>query len=189
MSDANCLIAAALALAACVALAGPARADGTWPGALERGSAPVPQFGSAFAIDLGRPDVAAPTAADLEISLTGPDHSVLHFLFSPRTLSGDTVGLGSTVTGNYAGLAWSVFDNNRLFGNFALSGALNRQPMDDPTRRYAPLLSLHSTFQLGYDVGAQQSLSLALDHAAPAPYDGDRSAFGESLQLQYGYHF
>ena len=70
------------------------------------------------------------------------------------------------------------------------SGAVNPKAAADPTRRlYGPLLSLHSTIELGYDVGAQQNLSLALDHAQPAPLAGDRSAFGEYLRLQYGYHF
>lgn len=171
-----------------VALALPALADSTTSasGALVRGGASLPRFEPSFPLEIGPPPPSTNLAPneDLEISLSSPDHGVLHFLFSPRAVSGETFGFGSTVTGNYAGFAWNIFNNNQLFGNIALTGAVNREALDDPTRRlYGPLFSLHSTVELGYSFNAQQSLSLSLDHATPSPY------YGNDLRLRYGYHF
>lgn len=185
------LAAAALAAAA---LAAPAVAQTTTAiaggSALVRGGAPLPDFKSSFPLEIGDPDPVAAAKNDLEISLTTPNHSVLHFLFSPRTLSGETPGIGATPGTNYAGLAWNIFDSDRLFGSIALSGAVNHAAGEDPTRRlYGPLIGLHSTFELGYAFDPRQILSFDVDQANPAPYLGDRSAFGESLRVQYGYHF
>jgi hypothetical protein len=156
----------------------------TGSGALVRGGAPLPRFIPNFPIELSPPGAEQSPQENLEISLTSPDHSVLRFLFSPRAVSGETFGFGSTVTGGYAGLAWSIFDNDRFFGAVALTGAVNRLALEDPSRRlYGPLMSLHSTFELGYSFNAQQSLSLSLDHASPAPF------YGNDLRLRYGYHF
>jgi hypothetical protein len=164
----------------------PARADNaasSGTGALVRGGAPLPRFNSSFPIEIGHPTTPLETDENLEISLTSPDHSVLHFLFSPRAVSGQTLGFGSTVTGNYAGLAWNIFDNDKLFGNIAVTGAVNRDALDNPGwRLYGPLFSMHSTFELGYSFNSAQSLSLSLDHASPSP-------FGNDLRLRYGYHF
>jgi hypothetical protein len=185
-------LGAAAAVAILAALPGLAMADGLGSGgtALVRGGAVMPRFTSSFPIDVG--DAVTDTAPreNLEISLTSPDHGVLRFLFSPRTLAGETNGFGPMVTGNYVGLAWNIFNGNRLFGSIAFAGAINRETPEDPTRRlYGPLLSLHSTVELGYAFGPQQSLSLALDHATAAPYFGDRSVPGDYLRLRYGYHF
>ncbi|HEY3918698.1 MAG TPA: hypothetical protein VGL83_12945, partial [Stellaceae bacterium] len=122
--------------------------------------------------------------------LTTPDHSVLRFLFSPRSLALETPSVGQTPGVDYAGVAWNLFDYKQLFGSVAFSSAVNRQGNSDPTSRlYGPLISLHSTFELGYSLAPRQSLSLDLDQATPAPYLGDRTATGENLRLQYGYHF
>lgn len=192
MSGATLRLAAAAALVASFALAAPAFADGFGNTGLVRGGAPLPRFNSSFPIELGAPAPAAEAGSreNLEISLTSPDHGVLRFLFSPRTLSGETYGFGPTVTGNYVGLAWNIFDSHRLFGSIGFAGAVNRVMPEDPTRPYgSPLFSLHSTLEFGYELGAQQSLSLALDHATASPYLGDRSAPGDFLRLRYGYHF
>ncbi len=168
-----------------IATASPAFADGVPSGAvLVRGGAALPHFDSSFPIEPGKGDTAPLLGENLEVSLTSPDRGVLRFLFSPRLLAGDTYGYGPTVTGNYVGLAWNIFDNNQLFGSVALTGAVNRQALEEPGQRlYGPLMSLHSTLELGYAFNAQQSLSLALDHAGPQPY------FGDFLRLRYGYHF
>jgi hypothetical protein len=179
------LFGAMTLVAAAAAFAVPALADGITMGggALVRGGAALPRFNPSFPIDIG-PGPSATASDNLEISLTSPDHSVLRFMFSPRIVSGETYGFGSTVTGNYVGLAWNIFDNDRFFGSIALTGAVNRQALDDPSRRlYGPLMSMHSTFELGYSFNAQQSLSLSVDHASPAPY------FGNDLRLRYGFHF
>ncbi|HVA12009.1 MAG TPA: hypothetical protein VNF99_02050 [Stellaceae bacterium] len=182
------------ALLAMAAPAAPARADGTTTlagkSALVRGGAPLPQFNTSFPIEIGNPDPVSAARSDLEISLTTPDHNVLRFLFSPRSLAGETPGVGTTLGTNYAGVAWNLFDHDRMFGSVALSGAVNHALDNDPTSRlYGPLISLHSTFELGYAFDPRQSLSFDVDHANPAPYFGDRTTPAENLRLQYGYHF
>jgi hypothetical protein len=185
---------AAAALSGAAILAAPAFAGGpaaTGSTALVRGGAALPHFSLGLPLDVGTPGPAAAGSENLEISLTSPDHSVLRFLFSPRAVGGDTYGYGPTVTGNYVGLAWNIFDNSRLFGSIGLGGAVNREGLDDPSRSFygEPLLSLHGTLELGYAFSGRQSLSLALDHATPAPYLGDRNAAGDYLRLRYGVHF
>jgi len=186
-------LAIALILVA-ASFAGSARAENASAvggnAALVRGGAPLPQFNTSIPIPIGNPDPVGAAKSDLEISLTTPDHSVLHFLFSPRSVAGQTPGFGATAGSGYAGLAWNIFDNNGLFGSIALSGAVNHRLNNDPTSRlYGPLISLHSTFELGYSVGPRQSLSFDVDHAQAAPVLGDRNIPAENLRLQYGYHF
>jgi hypothetical protein len=172
---------------------GEARADGVaiaGSSALVRGGAPLPQFNTSFPIQIGTPDPVGAPKSDLEISLTSPDHSVLHFLFSPRSLAGVTPSVGGTAGAQYSGLAWNIFDNDRLFGSIALTGAVTRPLNTDPTTRlYGPLISLHSTFELGYAFDPRSSLSFDIDHANAAPVFGDHNVPGENLRLQYGYHF
>ncbi len=172
---------------------GQARADNTTIGkssALVRGGAPLPQFNTSFPIQIGNPDPVGAPKSDLEISLTSPDHSVLRFLFSPRSLAGVTPGVGKTAGAQYSGLAWNIFDNDRVFGSIALTGAVTRPLNNDPTNRlYGPMISLHSTFELGYAFDPRSSLSFDIDHANPAPVLGDRNVPNENLRLQYGYHF
>jgi hypothetical protein len=188
---------ALLVFALGLALGAPARADGTdataapASSALVRGGAAMPQFTGNFPMDFGSP-VMAPSSsgANLQSTIESSSDSVLHFLLTPQTLSGQSFGFNPAASNSYAGVGWNVFQANRLYGSIMFSGAANGIAGDDPTRRlYGPLLSLHSTLELGYDVGAQQNLSLAFDKAAPAPYAGDRSAYGEYLRFQYGYHF
>ena len=191
MRRALSMLCAGIALAAWGAFSMPipAFAGGlVGPPGLVRGGAPLPQFHSSFPIDLGTPGASA--RDNLEISLTSPNHSVLHFLFSPRALSGASYGFGPTITGSYAGLAWNVFDDDHLFGSIGFATAVDNLIDEDPTRQlYGPLLSLHSTFELGYQFNGQQSLSLALDRASPAPYFGDPNAIGNDLRIRYGLHF
>jgi hypothetical protein len=172
---------------------GQARADNTTIGknsALVRGGAPLPQFNTSFPIQIGNPDPVGAPKSDLEISLTSPDHSVVRFLFSPRSLAGVTPSVGKTAGTQYSGLAWNIFDSDRLFGSIALTGAVTRPLNNDPTNRlYGPLISLHSTFELGYSFDPRSSLSFDIDHANPAPLLGDRNVPAENLRLQYGYHF
>lgn len=157
---------------------------------LVRGGAPLPQFNTSFPIQIGNPDPVGAPKSDLEISLTSPDHSVLRFLFSPRSLAGVTPSIGSTAGMRYTGLAWNIFDNDKMFGSIALTGAVTHPLNNDPTNRlYGPLLSMHSTFELGYAFDPRSSLSFDIDHANPAPIFGDRNVPNENLRLQYGYHF
>lgn len=182
------LAAAALS----VALATSARADGTTPAAnsaLVRGGAPLPHFNTSYPLEIGNSEPVAGGKSDVEIALTTSDHSVLHFLFSPRSLFGRTPSIGATGGTNYAGLAWDLYDHNSVFSSIALSGAIDHPVFGDPTRFYGTLFSLHSTFELGYAFDPRQSLSLDLDHANPTPYFGDRNIPAENLRLQYGLHF
>jgi hypothetical protein len=188
------LVGTLLAAAAAGPLAvGEAHADSTTIGkssALVRGGAPLPQFNTSFPIQIGNPDPVGAPKSDLEISLTSPDHSVLHFLFSPRSLSGVTPSVGTTGGSQYSGLAWNIFDSDKMFGSIALTGAVTRPLNADPTNRlYGPLISLHSTFELGYVFDPRSSLSFDFDHANASPVLGDRNIPGENLRLQYGYHF
>jgi len=188
MSSALRLALVAAALVAAAATSASARADGLSSGgvgtSLVRGGAALPHFDTSFPIETNTPSSPPLIDHNLEISLSSPDHGVLRFLFSPRMLSGETYGYGPTVTGSYVGLAWNIFDTNRLFGSIALTGSVNRQTLDEPAPRFAPpALSMHSTLELGYAFNAQQSLSLALDH------DSSQSYFGDFLRLRYGYHF
>lgn len=189
MRRALAMLCAGVVLAAWGSFATRALADG--PDGLTglvRGGAPLPQFRSNFPINLGDPGASAHD--NLEISLTSSNHSVLHFLFSPRALAGTSYGFGPTITGSYAGLAWNVFDDDHLFGSIGFATAVDNLVDEDPTRQfYGPLLSLHSTFELGYQFSRWQSLSLALDHATPAPYLGDPNAIGDDLRIRYGLHF
>jgi hypothetical protein len=172
---------------------GQAHADSTTIGkssTLVRGGAPLPQFNTSFPIQIGNPDPVGAPKSDLEISLTSPDHGVLRFLFSPRSLSGVTPSVGQTAGTQYSGLAWNIFENDRIFGSIALTGAVTRPLANDPTSLlYGPMISLHSTFELGYAFDPRSSLSFDFDHANPAPVLGDRNVPGENLRLQYGFHF
>lgn len=185
------LIANAVALVATVALAMPALADGTTlsgsSASLVRGGAPLPSFGSGFSLDTNSVSTPPEAHNNLEIAVTSSDHGVLRFLFSPRVMAGETTnyGFGPTVTGSYVGLAWSIFDSDKLFGSVGLSGSVNRQALDSPVPRlYGPPFALHSSLELGYAFNAQQSLSLSLDHATPTPYAGS-----DNVRLRYGLHF
>ena len=189
MSRRNSLIAAAAVLAS-ASFALPALADSTALGsgsALVRGGAAFPSFNSSFPLDLASVGPAPATKSNLEIALTSPDHSVLRFLFSPRIMAGDTYNyqVGPTVTGTSVGLAWNIFDHDKLFGAVGLSGEVNRQALDSPVPKlYGPPFALHSSLELGYAFTSQQSLSLSLDHATPTPFTGS-----DNLRLRYGLHF
>ena len=187
------LLALILAVAGAASLGASAYADSTTlisNSALVRGGAVLPQFNTNLPVTIGNPDPVGAAKSDLEISLTAPDHSVLHFLFSPRSLAAQTPSFGMTPGTSYSGVAWNLFDSDRFSGSFALSSAVNPSLSADPTSKlYGPVISLHSTFELGYALDPQSSLSFDIDHANPAPYIGDRSASGENLRLQYGVHF
>lgn len=190
----GCVLAGLACVLLVAAVVSPARAeDGIRlvdsPG-LVRGGAPLPQFNTSFPTEIGKPDPVGAAKNDLNISLTTPNHNVLHFLFSPRSLAGETPSIGAFGGTSYAGLAWNLFDSDRLYSSFALSGAIDHWPIDGPmTQLYGPQFSIHSTLELGYSFDPRQTLWLDLDHASPAPYFGDRNVPAENLRLQYGYHF
>lgn len=172
-------------------LAGTAFADGPPPqapvssGTLVRGGAPLPEFHLGFLDGLySRP------ADDLEISLTAPGQSALRFLFSPRPVFGQSLDQGTGTTRRSAGLSWNIFEDNRLFGSLGFSGSMVHPGAEDPARHLQdPPLTMHSTLELGYQLGAQDSLSLSLDHASPSAFGADKTETGEALRLRYGYHF
>lgn len=186
------LLRGVLAAAAATLIAGAAFAGETGAssapgssGALVRGGAPLPEF------HLGFPgDALSEHSDDLEISLTSPGQSALRFLFSPRPIFGQSLDQTTGTSRNTAGLSWNIFENDKLFGSFGFSGSIVRPGAEDPARHlFDPPLTLHSTLELGYQLGDQHSLSLSLDRASPSSFGTDKTETGEALRLRYGYHF
>jgi len=190
------LLAATAAILA-IAAAGPALAGGpvsavsTNGVGLVRGGAPLPDFQIDFLSDLGTSPLALPRAntGDLDIALTSPDHSVLHFLFSPRPQFGFSLDKDTGTTRGYAGLSWNVFGFSGISGNLGLAGSVTQSGPEDPNRRLlGPPLALHSTFELGYQFGSQDSLSLSLDHATTPDFLNEHGDIN-NIHLRYGLHF
>jgi hypothetical protein len=176
------LAAAALLMAAPQALA--ASGGG---GALVPGGFPLPEFRLNFPDLLAGPPPMGPS--DLKISLTSPDKSVLQFLFSPRSQFGFSTDRETGTSRSYAGLSWNLFENSGFFGNLDLSGSFTRPGATELYRNdLGPPLALHSTFEFGYQLGAQHSLTLSLDHATAPDLFGDRYD-NNNLRLRYGLKF
>jgi hypothetical protein len=188
---------AAMAVILAIAGTGPAVAAGLTSAAstdgisLVRGGAPLPDFHIDFLSDLGTSPLALPGAntGDLDIALTSPDHSVLHLLFSPRPQFGFSLDKDTGTSRGYAGLNWNVFGFSGISGTLGLAGSMTRPSADDPTRRLlGPPLALHSTFELGYQFGNQDSLSLSLDHATAPDFLNEHGDIN-NIRLRYGLHF
>jgi len=170
---------------------GPALASATNGVNLVRGGAPLPDFQFNFLSDLGTSPLALPGAntGNLDIAVTSPDHSVLHFLFSPRPQFGFSVDRDTGTGRGYAGLNWNVFEFSGISGNLGIAGSLTRSSVDDPTKRLlGPPLELHSTFELGYQFGSEHSLSLSLDHATAPDFLNEHGDIN-NIRLRYGLHF
>lgn len=191
-----CGAAALLALAA----AGPAvAADQTQPladggSALVRGGAPLPEFHLNFLPDdaVGQALSWSGSNENLEIALTSPESGVFHFLFSPRSQWGFGPDRMTGVNRGYAGLTWSLFDNDRLFGSVGLAGTYDPGSTSpyDPLSRHplGPPLMMRGALEFGYQFGDQHSLSLRLDEGrAPDFRFGGEST--DNLQLRYGVKF
>jgi len=189
---------AALALLALAAAAPAVAADQTQPvgvdgGALVRGGAPLPEFrlnflpNDAVGQSLGLPG----TAGNLEIALTSPEDGVFHFLFSPRSQWGFGADRMTGVNRGYAGLSWSLFDNDRLFGSVGLAGTYDpgsASPYDPLRRPLGPPLMVRGALEFGYQFGQQHSLSLRFDEGRAPDFrlNGESS---DNLQLRYGVKF
>jgi len=170
---------------------GPASASSTNGVALVRGGAPLPDFQIDFLSDFGNSALALPGAntGNLDIAVTSPDHSVLHFLFSPRPQFGFSVDRDTGTGRGYAGLNWNVFEFSGITGSLSFAGSLTRPSVDDPTRRLlGPPLALHSTVELGYQISDEHSLSLSLDHATTPDFLNDHGDIN-NIRLRYGLHF
>jgi len=164
------------------------------PGAtLVRGGAPLPEFHLNFMIDdpVRQPVEPSLLGDDLEIAMTSPGSGVFHFLFSPRPQFG--VGYDRMTASNrgFAGLTWSLFDNDRLFGSIGLAGSYDpgsNSPYDPLHRALGPPLMVHGALEFGYQLGQQHSLSLRLDegHAPDFRLGGENS---DNLSLRYGLKF
>lgn len=189
-----CSASALLALAA----AWPAAAaDQTQPlavdaGSLVRGGAPLPEFYLNFLPnDAVGQALSAHSADNLEIALTSPSDGVFHFLFSPRPQWGFGPDRMTGVNRGYAGLTWSLFDNDRLFGSFGLAGTYDpgsNLPYDPLRRQLGPPLMMRGALEFGYQLGDQHSLSLRLDEGRTPDFrlNGESS---DNLQLRYGVKF
>jgi hypothetical protein len=173
-------------LGALVATAMPARAGDT--GGLVPGAAPLPEFRLDFPALLLEP--MGPPPGDLSISLNSPDKGVVHFLFSPRPQFGSVTDPQSGATRSYAGLTWNLFDNGGFFGNIGVAGSLTRPGAEElhDWRYFGPSLALHSTFELGYQLGSGHSLTLSLDRASEPSMLSDRYEL-DNFTLRYGLKF
>jgi len=175
-------VAVATVLAGSSALAG-------GPGVLIPGGAPALEFRLNFPSPMIEPQGPPTTKGDLQISLTSPDRSVIQFLFSPRSRFGTESDPETGSSRTYAGLSWSLFDNGGFFGNLSLAGSVTRPGPDELYRSYlGPPLAIHSTFELGYQLGDRHSLTLSFDRATAPDLFSERNEFG-NLRLRYGLKF
>src|SRR5208282_3621165 len=151
----------ALALAALLALAAPAFADGaavSYAGTLVRGGAPMPQFQLAFPdSDSGK---TATIAGNLQIDVTAPNKSVYSFLFSPRPQWGSNYDVASGTTSSTAGFAWNdQLGGSRFYGGFGLVGSVLNPGANDVVNRFqGSSPALYGTVHFGYDLGGEQNL-------------------------------
>jgi hypothetical protein len=153
------------------------------------GSAPLPQFHLNFPNLLIEPLGAPAVAGDLQISLTSPDRSVVHFLFSPRSSFAIDTDPNTGTKSSYAGLSWNLFEDNGFFGNLSLAGSFTRPGAEEMApRALGPSLALHSMFEFGYQLGDGHSLTLSLDRATTPDFLSDRNEFN-NFHLRYGLKF
>jgi hypothetical protein len=158
-------------------------------GSLVPGGAALPEFRLDFPDRLSGMPSPAVSYGGLDISLTSPDRSVLEFLFSPRSQFGITTDPDTGTSRSYAGLSWNVFDNRGFFGNLGLAGSMTHVgPEEMYGRLLGPPLALHSSFEFGYQLGSQHSLTLSLDHSSAPDVLSDHGELNE-LQLRYGLKF
>ena len=189
---------AALALTLCGLAAGPALAGGQTQqlslggGELVRGGAPLPEFHLDFLLSDPARQAMLPAGStdNLEISLTSPQNGVLRFLFSPRPQLGLSVDRATGGNRAYAGLTWSLFDSDTVFGNVGLAGtyeAGSSLPTDPLRRPLGPPLMLHGAVEFGYHLGERDSVSLSLDQGrAPDLRPGVEN---DNFRLRYGLKF
>jgi hypothetical protein len=188
----------ASALLALAAAAPAAAADLTQPlsvdtGGLVRGGAPLPEFHLNFLPNdaVGQALSLPGRANDLDVALTSPQDGVFHFLFSPRPQWGFGPDRMTGVNRGYAGLTWSLFDNDRLFGSFGLAGTYDpgqTTPYDPLRRALGPPLMMRGALEFGYQFGDQHSLSLRLDEGRGTDFRLN-SENSDNLQLRYGLKF
>jgi hypothetical protein len=159
-------------------------AGATGTGGLVPGGFALPEFRLNF------PDLlAGPPSGDLQISLTSSDKSVLQFLFSPRSQFAFNTDPGTGTSRGYIGLSWNLFENSGFFGNLGFAGSLTRPGAEEMNRRAlgAPL-AVHGTFELGYQIGNQHSLTLSLDHATAPDLFSEHNDYN-NFRLRYGLKF
>ncbi|MGH7087860.1 MAG: hypothetical protein ACREFQ_03080 [Stellaceae bacterium] len=180
---------ASAVLGALFFLIGPAQASAG--GVLVPGSAPLPQFHLNFPNLMIDPMGPPAPPGDLSISLTSPDKGVIQFLFSPRSQFGFARDPETGTSRSYAGLSWNLFEDGRFFGKLGLAGSLTRPGAEDifhSWRYFGPAFALHSTFEIGYQLGDGHSLTLSLDHASEPSFFTDRYEL-DNLRLRYGLKF
>lgn len=160
---------------------------------LVRGGAPLPEFHLNFMLeDPGHDALTSPTGSnDLEIALSSPQNGVFHFLFSPRPQFGYGYDRLTGGTRGFAGLTWSLFDDDGLFGSVGLAGSYDpgsSAPYDPQRRAFDQPLMLRGAIEFGYRIGSQHSLSLRLDESR-APEFRLNSETSDNLRLRYGLKF
>jgi len=181
----------AFALAALLALAAPALADGAaaYPGSLVRGGAAMPQFQLAFP-DSGSSKTAA--VGNLQVDVTSPNKSVYSFLFSPRPQWGSNYDVASGTTSSAAGFNWNDrLGGSKFYGGFGLVGSVLNPGADDLLHRnQGSSPALHGTVHFGYELGGEQNLFLSFDRALVTDFNTERNDVGgDNLRLNYGLRF
>lgn len=160
-------------------------------GGLVRGGAPLPEVHLNFLPDTPLHPATNAAGDDLEISLDSPGSGVFHFLFSPRPQLGFGYDRLTEVNRGYAGLTWSFFGNDRIFGNLALGGTYDpgsTTPFDALRRPLGAPLMMHGALEFGYQFGDQHSLSLRFDEGRSVDLRLNAES-SDNLSLRYGMKF
>ncbi len=181
----------ALALAALLALAAPAFADGAaaaYPGSLVRGGAAMPQFQLAFP---SGDSANAATGSDFQIDVTSPNKSVYSFLFSPRPQWSSRYDAATGTTSSSAGFTWNDrIGGSKFYGGFGLGGSVLNPGSDDLLHRLqGSSPAMYGTVHFGYELSGEQNLLLSFDRGHTADSNTDRGELGNNLRLNYGVKF
>jgi hypothetical protein len=157
-------------------------------------AASAPEFHMDFLLDDAARLGAVPpgTTQNLEISMTSPNNSVFHFMFSPRPQIGIGFDPVSGTNRAYAGLTWNLFAQHSFYGGFGLAGSFDPGlgGSYDPMRREAfEPLEFHGALELGYRFEGAGSLSASFDQGVIPISHGSGSSTFDDFLLRYGQKF
>ncbi len=194
------LVAAYVAAASLVATPGFAQSQTTTMSADLNAGDPAPHAISApeFQMDFLLDDAARlgsvppGTAQNLEISMTSPNNSVFHFMFSPRPQLGIGFDPLSGTNRAYAGLSWDLFAKDSFYGGLGLAGSFDPGlgGAYDPMRRPAfEPLEFHGALELGYRFDSQSSVSASFDQGVIPINHGSGSSSFDNFLVHYGLTF
>ena len=188
----GCVLTLSLTIAGAAGAADQGQSLPVGDGTLVRGGAPLPEYHLNFLGDDAGSRVLLPGGAanDLEIALTSPNSGVFHFLFSPRPQFGFGYDRATATNRGFAGLTWSLFDSDRLFGSIGLAGSYDAGSVYDPLHRaFGPPLLMHGAVEFGYQLGEQHSLSLRVDDGHSPDLRFNNAENSNDFLLRYGLKF